>query len=97
MFAFDLFIGVLARSFNLFSENFPGGLTGQKAPAADARLSVAPEKSLAPLACCAPPGNVEHQLDERLPTTRKSLPCTKSYSAMAFVILFWNHTDITVA
>jgi len=48
MFAFNPFIGVLARSFNLFQKIFPGGLTGREAPAADDRLSGYQEKTLAP-------------------------------------------------
>ncbi|WP_190324471.1 hypothetical protein [Pseudomonas profundi] len=38
MFAFNPFIGVLARSFNLFRKSFLAGLTRQKAAAANMKV-----------------------------------------------------------
>ncbi|SDS57688.1 hypothetical protein SAMN05216198_2263 [Halopseudomonas litoralis] len=48
MFAFNLVIGVVARSFNLFQENFSDTLTAPKATAADTQGIGRQDKTFSP-------------------------------------------------
>lgn len=50
MFAFNPVIGDPTRSFNLFLEEFRGGLTGPKAPAANSQRIGQPSKTFSPIA-----------------------------------------------